>query len=55
MWILLVKPWRRLSRNFSHVLAMEAKKDFWQKSCGTPISKRWIVFSLGRRSLGEGG
>jgi hypothetical protein len=34
---------------------MEAKKDFWQNSCGAPINKRWIDFSLGRRSLGEGG
>ena len=40
---------------FSHVLAMEAKKDFWQNPAAAPINKRWIVFSLGRRSLGEGG
>ena len=32
MWILLVKPWRRLSRNFSHVLAIEAKEHFWKTS-----------------------
>jgi hypothetical protein len=46
MWILLVRvePWRRLSGDFSHVLAIEAKNIF-EKPCGAPINRRWIVFS----------
>ena len=30
-------------------------KEDYEKSCGAPINWRWIDFSLGRRSLGEGG
>ena len=43
MWILLinVESWRRLGRNLSHVLAIEAKKHF-EKSWG---ANRWIGFS----------
>jgi hypothetical protein len=42
--MLLVKPWRTLSRNFSHVLALEAKNIF-EKSRRVPFNRRWIVFS----------
>jgi hypothetical protein len=47
VWILLifVEPWRRLGRNFSHVLAIEAKT--FLETCGAQPAGGGSSFPLG--------